>query len=352
MNSPPQPNLAKMANAHMPPVTPPPEEHDIFTKELFPPEIPHPLAQQMFAFMGISPQLARGPTQPQPKPQPQSQTQSPPHSQPPTQSPPQPPPQLPFFPIPSPLPGPTPHLYDRAGNPIDPRYVAMASRISAYYQQRCAAVSAYQVQRCQQWAAAQRQKSQDMMQAAMLVVAWYVRDRISRRRRRARRAFRKGLARRGGVGRAAGVVRKGERVRKWVVDVPEDVLSAGNGEREALRGGEERGWEEGQEGKDKETELFRVADELIRSRVGKLVVPILGGVDLGEESESESSEEEDYEDDEDDDEEMDCEEDEEYEDAAYKAGNVVGGRKDMGSQEVHVSSGENSRKRRRSSVVS
>ncbi|KAB5580334.1 hypothetical protein GE09DRAFT_434081 [Coniochaeta sp. 2T2.1] len=293
-------------NHHQLPVTPP-ADNDSF-KGLFPPHTPHKPEQppNMFGIMNAmsttphgqsqrrksqpQPQTTTPPLQTTPPPsqtdrlfQTQTQTQPQSHSSPQHQHP---------FPFPSSIPippGPVPHLHDRAGNPIDPRYVAMASRISAYYQQRCQAVANYQQQRCQQWAALQRQKCQDMMQAAMLVVAWYIRDRIQRRRRKEKRRFRKGLSRKMNGTTIQGRPTKGETVRRWVMDVPDDVLSAGKAEHEALR--------------DK---LFRTADDLIRSKVGKIEVPLMGVVGF-EESESESESEVEYEDDE----EMDYEDDEE-----------------------------------------
>jgi hypothetical protein len=252
------------------------------------------------------------------------------------------------------MPGPTPQLFDRAGNAIDPRVVAMASRISAYYQQRCQAISAYQQQRYQQWASMQRQKCQDMMQAAMLVVAWYVRDRVSRRRRRAKHQFKRGLSRR--TGAVAGPA-KGERLRGWVLDVPDDVVSARHGGRERPADPQEDGFSFDQkEGKtDRDSKLFQVADDLIKSQVGKIEVPLLGLLDL-EDSESDSdSDEEGEEEYEQGDQEMEYEEEVEEDedgDERQQAADVVTKQERMGSQDVQVSSGNNSRKRTRSSCGS
>src|SRR5690606_35283807 len=77
--------------------------------------------------------------------------------------------------------------------PMDPKDMVMATRIAALYQQRCQAITNYQQQRCQAWANTYRQKCHETMQAAMLVVAWYVRDRIRRRRRKQKDKFRRGL---------------------------------------------------------------------------------------------------------------------------------------------------------------
>ncbi|KAB5563454.1 hypothetical protein GE09DRAFT_1187960 [Coniochaeta sp. 2T2.1] len=361
-------------NHHQLPVTPP-ADNDGF-KGLFSPQTPHKPEQplNMFSLMNAMNTTLHGQSQ-RPKSEPQPQNITPPlqTTPPPSQTDrlPQNPPRTPPsdsssqhqqpFPFPSSIPippGPVPHLHDPAGNPIDPRYVAMASRISAYYQQRCQAVANYQQQRCQQWAALQRQKCQDMMQAAMLVVAWYIRDRIQRRRRKEKRRFRKGLSRKMTGTTTQGRPTKGETVRRWVMDVPDDVLSAGKAEHEALRDKEEREWdmdkagEEGAGSSSRDDKLFRTADDLIRSQVGKIEVPLMGVVGFEEsESESESDSEVDYEDDE----EMDYEDDEEEEEE-YEEDEVVDegkkGVERMGSQEVQVSSGKNSRKRTRSSCDS
>jgi hypothetical protein len=212
--------------------------------------------------------------------------------------------------------------------------MAIASRIASYYQQRCQAVAAFQQQRCQAWANAQRQKCQEMMQAATVIVAWYIRDRISRRRKRRRRAFRRGLAVRGGdrdVGGfgagAGGRVTKGEAVRRWVMGVPiERKKRRGDG-----GGGDESSAAASSNSKglpadkaeadfdmdrdvpaDKDSQLFSVADNLIKSHLARVDVPLLGVLSF-DESESESESEDDfmaYEEGE----EEDDEDDEEYED--------------------------------------
>ncbi|OIW34877.1 hypothetical protein CONLIGDRAFT_675829 [Coniochaeta ligniaria NRRL 30616] len=313
---------------HQLPVTPP-ADHDSFVKGLFPPHTPHPLAQPVYGNVNSH-------IQGQPQSPSIAKTQTP------TQQT-----QLPFPPIP----GPVPHLYDRAGNPIDPRYVAMASRISAYYQQRCQAVANYQQQRCQQWANMQRQKCQDMMQAATMVVAWYIRDRIQRRRRRQKHHFRRGLTRKAVGPRPT----KGETVRHWVLEVPSDVVSANEAGQEKLPDPEEADFTMDKESEpDKDTQLYRVADELIKSQVNKIDVPLMGMLEFDEsESESESEDEEDFEYDQDEEEMDDYEdEDDECEDADKQAGNTADKHENMGSQEVQVSSGKNSRKRARSSLDS
>lgn len=175
-----------------------------------------------------------------------------------------------------------------ANQSLDPRYVAMVSRIAAYYQQRCQAISNAQQQRCQAWANMHRQKCQDTMQAAMLVVAWYIRDRIQRRRRKQKRAFRSGLRKQNA---AKSRVTKGETVRRWVMKVPEDAVSPYLPGLEDLIDEEEATFSMDSEPPppDKDTKLFETADQLIKSQYRKIEVPMLGILSFDEsDSESES----------------------------------------------------------------
>ncbi|KAF4781765.1 hypothetical protein HER10_EVM0003050 [Colletotrichum scovillei] len=169
---------------------------------------------------------------------------------------------------------------------MDPRYVAMVSRIAAYYQQRCQAISNAQQQRCQAWANMHRQKCQEMMQAAMLVVAWYIRDRIQRRRRRQKKQFRTGLRAQSTRSR----VTKGEGVRRWVMNVPEGMSSPHIPGLDDIADQEEAHFSMDKEvPPDKDTKLFEMADNMIRSQYRKVEVPILGVLGFEEdESESES----------------------------------------------------------------
>ncbi|KAK4165682.1 hypothetical protein QBC43DRAFT_26788 [Cladorrhinum sp. PSN259] len=241
-----------------------------------------------------------------------------------------------------------------ASGAVDPRYIAMASRIASYYQQRCQAVANFQQQRCQQWAAAQRAKCQEMTQAAMLVVAWYIRDRIKRKRRKQKRGFKRGLKKKELLlqkERCKGVgLTNGETVRRWVMDVPIGQKTEGV-ERHLPVDEEERafdldkiGAESGHGGgagggkDDKDNQLFQVADNLIKSQLARVDVPMLGVLNFDEsESEDESEEEEEEEDEEMgeeeeyEEEEYDYDEDEE-EDEEYglveEVGNVKGKSKD------------------------
>ncbi|KAK1636719.1 hypothetical protein BDP81DRAFT_27349 [Colletotrichum phormii] len=171
--------------------------------------------------------------------------------------------------------------------PMDPRYVAMVSRIAAYYQQRCQAISNAQQQRCQAWANMHRQKCQEMMQAAMLVVAWYIRDRIQRRRRRQKKQFRTGLRAQSTRSR----VTKGEGVRRWVMNVPEGMSSPHIPGLDDPADQEEAHFSMDREvPPDKDSKLFEMADNMIRSQYRKVEVPILGVLGF-EEDESESGSE-------------------------------------------------------------
>lgn len=180
---------------------------------------------------------------------------------------------------------------------LDPRYVAMASRIASYYQQRCQAVATLQQQRCRAWANAQRQRCQEMVQAASVVVAWYVRDRITRRRRRRKRAFRRALAQRsspsypGAAAGRDGRISKGEAVRRWVMGVPE---GGGDGDggaaAEVPADKEEAEFDIDREPPpDQDSQLLEVANNLIKSHLARFDVPLLGLLSFDEsESETES----------------------------------------------------------------
>lgn len=209
-------------------------------------------------------------------------------------------------------------LPTRAGL-LDPTYIAMVSRIAAYYQQRCQAISNHQQQRCQAWVSMHRQKCQEMVQAAMLVVAWYIRDRIQRRRRRQKSHFRSGLKERCGRSK----VTKGEVVRRWVLQVPEAALSPNESNANWPIDKEEANFEiDAEIPIEKDAKLFNVADNLIKSQLAKIEVPLIGAISFESESESESEREqeqrEDDNDDNDDDDDDDEEEEEEEEDEEAK----------------------------------
>ncbi|KAK1829838.1 hypothetical protein QBC39DRAFT_121455 [Podospora conica] len=260
---------------------------------------------------------------------------------------------------------------------VDPRYLAMASRIAAYYQQRCQAVSNYQQQRCQAWAAAQRQKCQEMMQAAMLIVAWYIRDRISRRRRRQRRAFKAGLKRRAGagsgVGGGAGVgknrITKGEAVRRWVLSVPAGSPKAAGGSSSSSDDARSRVLDKeemefdmdrevsaaaaGTSAADKDAHLFSVADNLIKSQLTRIDVPLLGALSFDESDDSESESEEEVEEEEEEMEDDNFEQpglDEEWE--GEEREEEEGQKREVevaGSKSVHAASSTRSSRKRKSS---
>ncbi|KAJ0121341.1 hypothetical protein J7T55_008505 [Diaporthe amygdali] len=187
-------------------------------------------------------------------------------------------------------------VFDLAGDHpafADPKYVQMVSRMAAFYQQRCQAILNYQQQRCQTWATGHRQKCQEMMQSAMLVVAWYIRDRIGRRRRKSKRAFRRGL-REKNTAAAMRRLPKGEIVRKWVMNIPDAALSPNNGMRDdANLDMEEREFDiEKEVTPDKDSQLFSVADQMIKSQLAKIDIPLLGALNL-DDSDSESDDDDD-----------------------------------------------------------
>lgn len=160
-----------------------------------------------------------------------------------------------------------------AGANLDPKYLAMVSRIAAYYQQRCQAVANYQQQRCQAWANMHRQRCQDMMQASMLVVAWYVRDRIQRRRRREKRRFKSGLRRRTSQPK----VTRTEVVRRWVKQIPEVAEPPNDPVKDLPLDKVEAEFSMDKDPQpDKDAKLFEMADNLIKSQYKKIEVPIMG----------------------------------------------------------------------------
>lgn len=174
--------------------------------------------------------------------------------------------------------------------PLDPRYMAMVSRIAAYYQQRCQAISNFQHQKCQAWANMQRQKSQEMTQAALLVVAWYVRDRIQRRRKRQKRQFRRALTERASVGK----VKKEESVSKWASHIPDDLLAPDSGLKERPMDKDELDFTmDFEPTPDPDSKLYSVADNMIKSQLARIDVPLMGALSFSDDEESES--ESDYE---------------------------------------------------------
>jgi hypothetical protein len=108
-----------------------------------------------------------------------------------------------------------------------------------------------------------------------------------------------------------GRITKGERVRRWVMDVPIPARSKEGGGEARSVGGSSAGREvpldkdevefdmDREVPADKDTQLFTVADNLIKSHLARVDVPLLGVLSF-DESESESEEEDfmDYEDEE------------------------------------------------------
>jgi len=135
------------------------------------------------------------------------------------------------------------------------------------------------------------------MQAAMLVVAWYVRDRIQRRRRRQKTKFRDGLRELKGKPK----VTRGEVVRRWVLQVPEKTHSHDTVQMDRVQDKHEAHFDmDAESPADRDAKLFEMADNLIRSQYKKIEVPVLGVLDFEEsESEAESARESSQSDDED-----------------------------------------------------
>ncbi|KAM5351650.1 hypothetical protein ACJ41O_004373 [Fusarium nematophilum] len=238
-------------------------------------------------------------------------------------------------------PPPSPNV---AGANLDPKYLAMVSRIAAYYQQRCQAVANYQQQRCQAWANMHRQRCQDMMQASMLVVAWYVRNRIQRRRRREKRRFRSGLRRRTNQAK----ITRTEVVRRWVKQIPEDPMSPNCPVTVQLADREEAQFSMDRDPQpDKDAKLFEMADNLIKSQYKKIEVPIMGVLNFDEsdnDSESDLDEPEQFEEMEEDGDDGECE-DEYYEvedDDLYDDEDDMEYTGDGGSEVVHHGTGTGS----------
>ncbi|KAF7544185.1 hypothetical protein G7Z17_g10147 [Cylindrodendrum hubeiense] len=302
------------------PVTPPPESH-AFPK----PPVPRPFQNSLKRKATMQDALTGPAIPPPPAPAPtsQPQTASSPggSSQGDSKSP--PPPSV-------------------GGANLDPKYLAMVSRIAAYYQQRCQAVANYQQQRCQAWANMHRQRCQDMMQASMLVVAWYVRDRIQRRRRREKRRFKSGLRRR----TAQPKITRTEVVRRWVKQVPETPESPSSAITTMITDPAEAEFSMDKDPQpDKDAKLFEMADNLIKSQYKKIEVPIMGVLNFDEsdnDSESDLDEpdqleemDEDEDDPEGDEEYYEVEDDELYDDDMEYEG-------DDGSEVVHHGTGTGS----------
>lgn len=140
------------------------------------------------------------------------------------------------------------------------------------------------------------------------------------------------------------------------MDIPEAALSPNNGMRDdAGLDKEEREFDvEKEVVPDKDTHLFTVADQMIKSQLAKIDVPLLGALNLeASDSESESEDEryydepEDYDmEEDDDDEEEDYDDDMEYEEDSEE---YV---EDIVSKEALDGTGKGSLKRKRSESTS
>lgn len=140
------------------------------------------------------------------------------------------------------------------------------------------------------------------------------------------------------------------------MDIPEAALSPNNGMRDdAGLDKEEREFDvEKEVVPDKDTHLFTVADQMIKSQLAKIDVPLLGALNLeASDSESESEDERYYDEPEDYDmEEDDDEDEEEYDDDMdyeEESEEYVG---DIVSKEALDGTGKGSLKRKRSESTS
>lgn len=123
----------------------------------------------------------------------------------------------------------------------------------------------------------------------MLVVAWYIRDRIQRRRRKQKRSFRAGLR----VQDTKARVAKGEHVRRWVMQLSDQPASPHVPALDDIADEEEASFSMDRDvPMDKDAKLFQTADQLIRSQYRKLEVPMLGMMSF-DESDSDSEPEND-----------------------------------------------------------
>src|SRR5690606_5484503 len=108
----------------------------------------------------------------------------------------------------------------------------------------------------------------------MLVVAWYVRDRIKRRRRRQQGRFRRRLREKRAGPRP---VAKGQAVRDWLRQVPHDVFPPNSVSMDKTADMEEEGFSMDAEARpDKDSKLLEMADGLIRSQYQNIEVPLMG----------------------------------------------------------------------------
>ena len=190
------------------------------------------------------------------------------------------------------------------------------------------------------------------MQASMLVVAWYVRDRIQRRRRREKRRFKSGLRRRTGQPK----ITRTEVVRRWVKQIPEVTEPPHIPVKDQPIDRAEVEFSMDKEPQlDKDAKLFEMADNLIKNQYKKIEVPIMGVLNFEEsdnDSESDPDEpeqpdemEEDEDPEEDDQEYYEVDDDELYDDDMEYDG-------DDGSEVVHHGTGTGSGSRGNDQSVS
>lgn len=119
-----------------------------------------------------------------------------------------------------------------------------------------------------------------MMQASKLVVAWYIRDRIQRKRRQQKRKFNSGLRDRATKAGSA----RGDAISRWVAQIPETPTPPEITTATTLVDAEEANFTMDTQTQpiDQETKIFQTVDTLIRSQTKKIELPLLGILDLAE----------------------------------------------------------------------
>lgn len=173
----------------------------------------------------------------------------------------------------------TPHFPPLAGVNVDPKLYPYIARIAAYYQHRCEAIVGFQQQRCLAWANIQRRRYLDMMHGSKLVVAWYIRDRIQRKRRQQKRKFHTGLKERASKPKMT----RRDGIARWVSQISEDSTPPDKAVTERSLDRDEIDFTIGAtKPVDPESKMLQTVDMLIRSQTKKVELPVLGVLDLSE----------------------------------------------------------------------
>ncbi|KAI9166978.1 hypothetical protein HJFPF1_03096 [Paramyrothecium foliicola] len=187
----------------------------------------------------------------------------------------------------------TPQFPPLAGVNVDPKLYPYIARIAAYYQHRCEAIVGFQQQRCVAWANIQRQRYLEMMHGSKLVVAWYIRDRIQRKRRQQKRKFHTGLKERASKPKTT----RRDAIARWVSQISDDSTPPDKAVTERCLDRDEIDFTiNTAKPMDSESKMLQTVDTLIRSQTKKVELPMLGVLDLSE-SDHESDDTSDQDDD-------------------------------------------------------